>query len=152
MIAITVYESNGKRFDKREDAIAYDKLCKKIKSIMARLLPRTKEVEAGTDYNKHNLDTLKGCFKAFCLECARVLPEWSDYFTQTISEERHISHIGRLLSDNSHHYPILYDAYFRFACMDFKNGYEFQQPYYVTRQEEFFEDMKLRSEYESNGN
>ena len=152
MKTITVYESNGMRFDKREDAIVYDKLCKKINSIMAELLPRTKEVEAGVDFNKHNLDTLKGCFKAFCLVCARVLPAWSDFFTQTISGERHISHIGKLLSDNSHHYPILYNAYFRFTCINFENGYEFQQPYYVTHQEEFFEDMKKLLEYGSNGN
>lgn len=139
MRTITVYETNGKRFDDKNEAIAYEKLCKKINSIMAQLLPRTKEIEEGRDYNKHNLDTLKGCFKDFCLECAKVLPKWSDWFMQTISGERHMSHIGRLLSDNYRHYPILYDAYFRFTCIDFENGFEFQQPYWVNHQDEFFE-------------
>lgn len=142
MKKIIVYETNGKRFDIESEAIAYEILCKKINGIMAQLLPRTKEVENGSDYNRHNLDTLKGCFKAFCLECAKVLPEWSEWFMQTISGERHLSHIGRLLSDNSHNCPILYDAYFRFACTNFENGFEFQQPYYVTHQDEFFEFMK----------
>lgn len=142
MKTIVVYETNGKRFDDKNEAIAYEKLCKNIKGIMAQLLPRTKEIEEGSAYNKHNLDTLKGCFKAFCLECVKVLPEWSEWFTQTISGERHFSHICKLLSDNSHYYPILYDACFRFSCISFENGFEFPQPYFVAHQDEFFEFMK----------
>lgn len=139
MKKIVVYETNGKRFDIESEAIAYEKLCKKINGIMAQLLPRTKEIEDGRDYNKHNLNTLRGCFKAFCLECAKVLPEWSEWFMQTISGEKHLSHIGRLLSDNSHNCPILYDAYFRFSCTNFDTGFEFQSPYWANRPEEFFE-------------
>ena len=142
MKTIVVYETNGKRFDDKNEAIAYEKLCKKINGIMAQLLPRTKEIEDGRDYNKHNLDTLRGCFKAFCLECAKILPEWSEWFLQTISGERHPSHIGRLLSDNSHNCPILYDAYFRFACTNFDTGFEFQQPYWANHPDEFFEYSK----------
>ena len=142
MKKIVVYETNGKRFDDKNEAIAYEKLCKKINGIMAQLLPRTKEIEDGRDYNKHNLDTLKGCFKAFCLECAKVLPEWSEWFMQTISGERNLSHIGRLLSDNSHNCPILFDAYFRFACTNFDTGFEFQQPYWASHPDEFFEYRK----------
>ena len=143
MRTITIYETNGKRFDDKNEAIAYEKLCKKINSIMSQLLPRTKEIEEGRDYNKHNLDTLNGCFKAFCLECAKVLPKSSDWFMQTISGERHMSHIGKLLDDNSDNYPILYEAYFRFSCIDFNTGFEFQQPYWVSHQEEFFEWKKM---------
>lgn len=142
MKKIIVYETNGKRFNIESEAIAYEKLGKKINGIMAQLLPRTKEIEDGRDYNKHNLDTLRGCFKAFCLECAKVLPEWSEWFMQTISGERHLSHIGRLLSDNSHNCPILYDAYFRFACTNFDTGFEFQQPYWANHPDEFFEYSK----------
>lgn len=139
MRTITIYETNGKRFDDKNEAIAYEKLCKKINSIMMQLLPRTKEIQEGRDYNKHNLGTLKGCFKAFCLECAKVLPEWSDWFMQTISGKRHMSHIGKLLSDYRDNYPILYEAYFRFSCINFDTGFEFQQPYWASHQEEFFE-------------
>lgn len=142
MKTITVYETNGKRFDDKNEAVAYEKLCKKINSIMAQLLPRTKEVEEGADYNKHNLDTLKGCFKAFCLECAKTIPSFEEWFMQTISGERHLSHIGRILDDHSHHFPILYEAYFRFTCIDFESGFEFQQPYYVAHQDDFFVFMK----------
>lgn len=144
MKKIIVYETNGKRFDIESEAVAYEILCKKINGIMAQLLPRTKEIEEGRDYNKHNLDALKGCFKAFCLTCAEVMDDrWRDWFLQTISGERHLSHIGRLLSDNEHRYPILYDAYFRFACTNFDTGFEFQQPYWVNHQEEFFEYNKM---------
>lgn len=142
MKAITVYETNGKRFDDPQKALAYEKLCKRINGIMARLLPRTKEVEAGTDYNMHDLNILNGCFKDFCFECANVIPSFSEWFMQTITGERHLSHIGKVLSDHSHDYPILYEAYFRFSCISFENGFEFQQPYYVSHQEEFFKFIK----------
>ena len=141
MKAITVYETNGMRFDKREDAIAYEKFCNKIKSIMSQLLPRTKEIEEGTDYNKHNLDILNSCFKAFCEVCAKAIPLYGKWFIEVANGERHISHIARILGDYHYDYPILSDAYFRFSCINFENGYEFQQPYFVTHQEEFFEFM-----------
>lgn len=109
---------------------------------MSQLLPRTKEIEQGTDFNKHNKDTLNGCLKAFCKECAKQIPAWEQWFIETANGTRHLSHIGRVLSDYSHDFPCLYSAYFRFSCTDFNTGYEFQQPYYVTHQDEFFNGLK----------
>lgn len=142
MRKILVYESNGKRFDSYEEALKYEKLCEKIDGIMSQLLPRTKAIEQGTDFNKYNKETLNGCLKAFCQECAKQIPTWEQWFTETANGTRHLSHIGRILSDYSHDFPCLYDAYFRFSCIDFNTGYEFQQPYYVTHQDEFFNGLK----------
>ena len=142
MEKITVFETNGKRFDSYEDALKYEKLCKKVNGIMCQLLPRTKDIEQGIDFNKHNKETLNGCLKAFCKECAKQIPGFEQWFAETANGTRHLSHIGRILSDYSYVFPCLYDAYFRFSCTDFNTGYEFQQPYYVTHQDEFFNGLK----------
>lgn len=143
MKKLTIFETNGKRFDFYEDALKYEKLCKKVDGIMSQLLPRTNEIEQGTDFNKHNKETLNGCFKAFCKECAKQIPDWEDLFIGTTDILiLHLSHIGRILSDYSYDFPCLYNAYHRFSCTDFNTGFEFQQPYYVTHQDEFFNSIK----------
>lgn len=142
MRKIIVYETNGKRFDSYEEALKYETLCEKVAGIMSKLLPRTKEIEQGTDFNKHNKDTLDVCFKAFCQECAKQIPYWEQWFTEVANGTRPLLHISRILSDYSPDFPCLYDAYFRFSCTDFNTGYEFQQPYYVTHQDEFFNRLK----------
>jgi hypothetical protein len=142
MKKLTIFETNGKRFDSYEDALKYEKLCKKIDGIMSQLLPRTEEIEYGTDYNKHNKEILNGCFKAFCKECAKQMPDMEALFIDTMNGIRHMSHMGRVLSDCGYDFPCLYDAYHRFNCIDFNTGFEFQQPYYVTHQDEFFNMIK----------
>lgn len=142
MKKLTIFETNGKRFDYYEDALKYEKLCKKVDGIMSQLLPRTEEIEHGTDYNKHNKETLNGCFKAFCKECAKQIPNDEAMFIDVANGIRHFSHIDRILSDYSYKFPCLYDAYCRFNCIDFNTGFEFQQPYYVTHQNEFFNMIK----------
>ena len=147
-----VYEVNGKRFDDPIEAKKYEKLCEEIEEIMGRLLPRTKDIEDGCNYNRQDVDVVKMCFKSFCLLCSKVIPLYKRWFLQAARGKRHLSHIGRVLSDYSQDYPILHTTFFRFQCISFETGYEFQQPYYVAHQEEFFTDMKKRLEYENDGN
>lgn len=147
-----VYEVNGKRFDDPIEAKKYEKLCEEIEEIMGWLRARTKDIEDGCNYNRQDVDVVKMCFKSFCLLCSKVIPLYKRWFLQAARGKRHLSHIGRVLSDYSQDYPILHTTFFRFQCISFENGYEFQQPYYVTHQEEFFADMKKRLEYENDGN
>lgn len=98
---------------------------KKVDGIMSQLLPRTEEIEQGTDFNKHNKETINGCFKAFCKECAKQIPDNEAMFIDTANGIRHLSHIGRILSDYSYDFPCLYDAYHRFNCIDFNTGLNF---------------------------
>lgn len=144
MKKLTIFETNGKRFDSYEEAEKYEKLCKRVDGIMSQLLPRTKEIEQGTDFNKHNIKTLKGCFKAFCEECAQQIPDEGEMFTFSKVDILilHLPHLGKILSDYSYDFPCLYDAYHRFCCINFNTGFEFQQPYYVTHQDEFFNSIK----------
>lgn len=152
METIMVYVVDGKRFDDPQDALAYERLCEEVESIMSRLAVRTKEIENCLGYNKHDLQNLKQCFEKFCEVCSKTISRYKEWFVQTARGERHISHIGRILSDYSEDYPILQKTLFRFECICFDSGYEFQQPYYVTHQEEFFKNMEKSLKYKSNGN
>lgn len=142
MKKLIIFETNEKRFDSYEDAVKYEKLCKKVDGIMSQLLPRTEEIERGTDYNKHNKETLNGCFKTFCKECAKQIPDYETIFIDTMNGIRHMSHMGGILSTYLYDFPCLYKTYNRFSCIDFNTGFEFQQPYYVTHQDEFFNSIK----------
>ena len=152
MEAIMVYEVNGKRFDDPQEALKYEHLCEKIEDLMSWLSPRTERIKKGLEYNRHSTNVVKDCFRDFCHLCADIIPSYKKWFIQTANGERHISHIGRIISDYSRDYPILQDTLFRFECISFENGYEFQQPYYVAHQEEFFKDMEKRLKYANNEN
>ena len=152
METIMVYEVNGKRFDDPQEALAYERLCEQVDNITKVLTPRSQLLEDGCDYYEHDLRVVKDCFRKFCILCSKVIPSYKEWFLQTANGDRHTSHIGRILSDYSHDYPILNKTLFRFNCISFENGYEFQQPYYVVHQGEFFKDMKEHLKYKNNGN
>lgn len=147
MKTIMVYDVEGKRFDDPQEALYYEKLCEKVLKIMSELTPRTRDVENGEGYIIHNVEILRRCYKRFCEVCAQTIPSYADWFSQAAEGVRHISHIGRILSDHGNDYPILWREFYRFNCSCFDSGYEFQQPYYVTHQDEFFAYMeKLKEE------
>lgn len=143
MKQIIVYETNGKRFDDLKDAEAYENLCERVHNIMSELAPRTNDVINGYACNRHDPHTVKKCFRKFCEVCAETIPSFANWFIQTAENTRHISHIGRILSDYDRDFPILNKTYFRFYCIDFEKGFEFEQPYWVTHQDEFFGRLKV---------
>lgn len=145
MKTITVYEVEGKRFDREEDAQAYEHLCQRVSKVMSVLKPRTQEVEDGLAFLEHDKDSLNTSFSLLMGICGDVIPSWKEWFDQVAKGERHISHAGRIISECD--YPVIRDAFFRFMCTDFGTGYEFQQPYYATNIDEAFKDIKERNEY-----
>lgn len=139
MKEIIVYESYGKRFDKKEDAMAYEKLHEEVDELMAAMAPRTQLVEDGLECIRHCADTVKACFKIFCDICKNAIPLHQRIFDEVREGVRHRSHAEYILSDYSQDFPVLRDTLYRFACIDFETGLEFQQPYFVKNQEEYFE-------------
>ncbi len=139
---VIVYEAYGKRFDEYNDALKYEYLYEEVEKIMSDLPPRSEAVENGTDVVKHDVSTLNKCLKAFCNICAEHITPFKQWFIDVVNGDLHISHIGRILSDYRSDFPILYKTYYRFDCIDFETGIEFQQPYYVTHQDEFFSQLK----------
>ena len=101
-------------------------MCERVNGFMSLLSERTKEVENGTDFLKHDLSTLNKVYDEFLICCREVFPDWADKF----NKDTHFSFTSRLIDDRSSIYPILSDALFRFQCIDFASGYEYQQPYF----------------------
>jgi hypothetical protein len=145
MRTTTVYEVEGKRFDREEDAQAYEHLCQRVSRVMSVLKPRTKEVEEGLCYIEHDKKALNTAFSLLMGICGDVIPDWKEWFDQVAKGERHISHAGRIISECD--YPVIRNAFFRFMCTDFVTGYEFQQPYFAAHTEEAFKNIKKRNEY-----
>lgn len=147
METITIYETNGKRFDKYSDAEEYEKLCERVNDIMKQLPPRTEKVEYSEDYNEHNIKILKVCFIAF-LKTMKSIERFRDLIMPNDKVPfdngiKYHAEVALFRYDDCGDYPILHDAIYRFQCIDFETGFEFSQPYYVTHQEEFFNHIKL---------
>lgn len=145
MKTITVYEVEGKRFDREEDAQAYEHLYQRVRKVMSLLKPRTQEVEDCLVYLEHGKEELNTALKLLMGICGEVIPSWKEWFDQVAKGERHISHAGRIISECD--YPIIRNEFFRFMCIDFETGYEFQQPYFASHPEEAFKEIENRKEY-----
>lgn len=134
MKEITIYQTkDGCRFDKKEEAANYETLCNKCNKIDSMLT----NIGRGLEYNEYiqqKTRVVKQAFSDFLDIVAEAIPEYAIWSEQTKNGERHISHIGRVISN--YNIRCLEKLYFRFSCISFDNGREFQQPYFVTHQNE----------------
>lgn len=134
MKTITIYQANdGSRFDEKNEAIKYEELCDKCDEINSRIPTISRNLEYN-EYIQQNTKVVKQAFCDFMDVIAEAIPDWKEWAIQTKNGERHISHIGRVLSD--YNIKCLHTLYFRFECISFDNGREYQQPYFVKHQDE----------------
>ena len=124
---ITIYEANGVRFDDLETASKYEVLCDDIERIMSRLNPRPKGIENGVCFVEQDVEILKSCFSDFCISCAKFFSDNEKDFIELANDNRLIYRIVNTISQSPSEF-IRYNFY-RFECMDFIRGYEFQTPY-----------------------
>ena len=140
-----VYESNGKRFNTYEEAYEYDVLCDRVNTIMNALPERTKEVEIGETYINHkDINVVKNTFKEFIKICREVLPyeHLNKSFDNTIKAGHPVCNSAAYYI-NDCDYPILSNTYYRFCCINFESGNEYNQSYYVNHESEFFRERNL---------
>lgn len=141
MKAIEIYETNdGSRFDKKEEAIKYEGLCDKCNSINLKLGILGRDLESN-EYIQHDPEVIKNTFREFMGIVADSIPDYSNMAIECGNGERHMSHIYRVISD--YNIKCLSNLMFRFYCIDFKNGKEFQQPYFTSHQEKVTVRVKL---------
>lgn len=138
---IKIYESNGIRFDNYDEAVAYDVLCDEVNAIMAPLQERNKEVERGELCITQNKDTLNTTFRKFIELCDRFFEgKYTAHFNILIEKGRPGgTRADYIISEYSYNH-IITNTYYRFKCINFDSGREYQQPYYVNHEEEFFEE------------
>lgn len=136
MEEITIYKAvDGTRFDRKADCKYYESICKNVNNVMGRLRPN-EEVSSRIAI-RQDINVVREVKQDFFLICAEAIPSSSKWFRETAYGTRHISHAGRILSDYSNVFPILYDAYLRLECINEFSGVEYGQPYFENNEMEF---------------
>lgn len=132
MKTITIYQTNdGCRFDNKEEAMKYEELCDKCNEIESRLVNIARELEYN-EYIQQDLTVVKNVLNRFMDIVAEAIPEYASWTIQVKNGGRQMFHIGRIIDD--YNIKCLWKLYYRFSCIDFNNGKEFQQPYFVVHQ------------------
>ena len=136
MEEITIYKAvDGTRFDSKGDCEYYESVIDNVNNIMSRLRPND-EILSDVAI-RHDSDVVIEVKQDFFLLCAEVILSYKQLFKEVAYSIRHISHAGRVLSDYSHNFPILYDSYFRLECINCSSGVEYDQPYFANHEIEF---------------
>lgn len=135
-----IYEVGNKRFDSYDEAVEYESLCDEVTTIMSALQECTPEVANGEAYITHDIVVVKETFKKIIKLWDKTLNgKYTDRLNALIEKGISYGSAGDcIIGDYSNEYPCLYDAYFRFKCINFKSGREFSQPYYAKHEDEFF--------------
>lgn len=134
MKTIIVYQTDdGCRFDNFEKALAYEKLCKKCEKINNSLINIGRDLNHN-EYLQQDINKVNDLFKEFMDIVSEAIPSYSKMAQECSEGIRHKSHIDRIISD--YNIKCLNNLMFRFNCISFEDGKEFQQPYFITHQEE----------------
>lgn len=134
METITMYRCNdGSTFNEKAEAEKYEMLCAECARIEGMLVSIGRNLNYD-EYIQQDEQTVKSAFAQFMAVVAKAIPSYANMALQCGSLTRHISHIGRVIDD----YGIrcLQRLYYRFYCIDFNNGREFQQPFFTNHQDE----------------
>ena len=124
----TIYVVDGKHFPDKESADEYNVLYETVKGLLSILKT---EKEDGLIH--HNKDVVKGCFKTFCYICSNVFIEFKDVFKR-MGDEGILFKGGtceKVIFNHQYDYPIIYNAYYRFNCINFHNGIEYTNPWFA---------------------
>ena len=138
MIEKTIYiADDNSRFADKNDCIHYEHLCAEVEAAMSLLKPRPNEgcaFENGSGYLQQHIQTCKLVRKRILNICALEMPYWARIIQECANGLRHISHASRIICDYDN--QCFTSALNRLQCIDFTNGKEFGQPYYVSHQDE----------------
>ena len=136
MKEITIYKAvDGTRFDSKYECEYYESVIDNVSNIMSRLRPND-EISSNVAIRQDS-DVVIEVKQDFFMLCAEVIPSYKQLFSEVANRIRHISHAGRVLSDYSHDFPILYNVYFRLECINDCSGVEYEQPYFANHEIEF---------------
>lgn len=132
-----VYVANdGAHFKTSEECLAYECYLNKANEIMSRLKPRKSESGYAV---RQEVDTVRQAMRDFFDNVGKPLVGWDlakRMMDDTANGTRHMSHIECLFSEYPE-YPVLSNVFYRFTCISMQSGIEYEQPYYVTHEEDF---------------
>lgn len=130
---IYICEFDNKRFDSEYKCRIYETLCEQVEKVMSPLGKPPQDMDEAI---QHDITSVEAVLEKFLNLCTEVVPNHKSWFKEYFNGTRDKSHIGWLLSEYSSEYPCLYNAWFRFDCMN-NSGIEYQQPYFVGHPNEF---------------
>ena len=137
------FVDDGTRFDKYDDSVVYENLCKRCSAIESKLTPRTKEVKEMTGYVTHNPVLFKEALTEFKeLVCKEF--NFDETRTQNVMKTPYLGNIGYYLPGNK---KCMDDLYFRFSCTSPETPQEFQQLYYASHLDDAYRDIKRNKEF-----
>ena len=122
---------DGSEFDTYKKAQEYEKLYEKCKMIMSQLNEEPTEKYA----IQHDIVIIKKAYEDFMNLCGKIIPSYKYVFDDTANGKAHPSYASRIISDFD--YECLCHADYRFRCMNMNSGIEYEQPYYVTHENEW---------------
>lgn len=128
--------ADGKRFDSEEQCARYEILLGHVGKAMSNLFYNKEEIHKGNAF-KHNLKDIETSFKEVLDICALTIKNYSRVFLGVKNGIWQFSHALAIISDYSQDYPCLSNALYRFSCMNFTSGIEYEQPYYAKHEEDF---------------
>lgn len=134
METITMYRCiDGSTFKSKAEAEKYEMWCTECSRIDWMLVSIDRELNYD-EYIQQDWQTVRSAFAQFMAVVAKAIPLYANIALQCGSLTRHISHIGRVIDDYG--IKCFQKLYFRFCCIDFNNGREFQQPYFIDNQDD----------------
>ena len=130
-IRVEYKAEDGRIFSTMAACERHETLLRKVVPVMAPL-PR---IKIGTrQYYQHDPAALTAVWsdlwELVLEEHGESWPEWKKYSAEEVHPQ---SIVGRVLSDYN---TPLYDAWYRFMCIDMDTGREYNQPYYVSHTQE----------------
>ena len=130
MKEITTYiADDGSRFDCKRECADYENLCSRVDNIMSALRPRD---DSGRTAVRQDTMIVKQTYTELMKLCSEVMPRHERIFNECAAGTRHRSHAGRIISDYWNEYRCLAAADYRFDCIDWETGIEYEQPYYTS--------------------
>lgn len=129
-----IYVVEGKHFNEIESAERYNDIYERITSLLSILKD---EKEDGLII--HNKEVIRGIFKSFCYICAEVFDTFKEVFKR-MGDEGILFKGGtceKIIYNHQYEYPAIYDAYYRFSCINFMSGIEYSTPWFAHHTEDY---------------
>ena len=142
MKEIIVYEAmDGKRFDSKDACMSYDVVINRVREVLDMLKPAP-DTKTGFYAVKQDKENVLKALSMFAAICGDVIPTRKDVFYSVADGGTNQSHMDRILSDYSVDYPILYENFYRFKCINYDSWVEYPQQYYALNEDKFNGEIK----------
>jgi hypothetical protein len=117
MKKITIYECVDKtRFDKKADAERYEEIYGRVEHILDKRLGI--KIQDRVFVGKLNPQDVRAALAEFMIVCADAIPSFKFRFEKIDMDKLWAHGLYKTLSDYASDWPVLWNAYYRFLCIN----------------------------------